>query len=122
MANRRLNGASRVGFTLIELLVVVSIIALLIALLLPSLGTAREQARTAVCLSNLKQIGIASVMYRDENRGWIPLDPAEKLLDLGDGLFSDTTTCHWGGRRAGWEHSDPPVPETQARPLNALLY
>jgi prepilin-type N-terminal cleavage/methylation domain-containing protein/prepilin-type processing-associated H-X9-DG protein len=51
------------GFTLIELLVVVAIIAVLIALLLPALQQAREKAKQAVCLSNLKQIGTASLIY-----------------------------------------------------------
>ncbi|MEM1028181.1 MAG: DUF1559 domain-containing protein [Planctomycetota bacterium] len=52
------------GFTLIELLVVISIIALLIALLLPALAAARSAARDMACLSNLRQIGIASESYR----------------------------------------------------------
>jgi len=51
------------GFTLIELLVVISIIALLLAILLPSLGRAKEQARTTRCLANLKQIGLAMHAY-----------------------------------------------------------
>jgi prepilin-type N-terminal cleavage/methylation domain-containing protein len=52
------------GFTLIELLVVVAIIALLIAILLPSLSRAREQARIAKCLSNLKSMGPAVLRLR----------------------------------------------------------
>jgi len=60
------------GFTLIELLVVVAIIAVLVAILLPSLNTARESARSAACMSNLKQVAIALPMYVQDYRGMMP--------------------------------------------------
>jgi len=63
---------NRKGFTLIELLVVVSIIALLVSILLPALGKAREQAKRVYCANNLKQIATAMNMYALENRNQYP--------------------------------------------------
>jgi prepilin-type processing-associated H-X9-DG protein/prepilin-type N-terminal cleavage/methylation domain-containing protein len=60
------------SFTLIELLVVVAIIAVLIALLLPTLSAAREMARTASCASNLKQLGMGFHYYVQENGDHLP--------------------------------------------------
>lgn len=64
--------AARRGFTLIELLVVVAIIALLISILLPALRNAREQGKRTVCLSNMRQMGIALLSYAIENGEYVP--------------------------------------------------
>ncbi len=55
------------GFTLIELLVVISIIALLLSILMPSLSKVKEQARKTICMSNMRQVGIATIAYMGDN-------------------------------------------------------
>jgi len=60
------------GFTLIELLVVIAIIAILAAMLMPALGSAREAARKATCQSNERNVGAGVVMYKNANEGYYP--------------------------------------------------
>ncbi|MDX9911683.1 MAG: type II secretion system protein [Phycisphaerales bacterium] len=101
---RRANpGRSGSGFTLIELLVVIAIIALLIGVLLPALGSARESARGVKCLANLRSIGQSVALYHNAFDGHYPLsshatgssiDPGAWLSSLVEyGLIDDTRYC-----------------------------
>ncbi|HUJ09334.1 MAG TPA: DUF1559 domain-containing protein [Verrucomicrobiae bacterium] len=68
----RTSKESNKAFTLIELLVVIAIIGILAAMLLPALSQAREKGRSALCVSNLKQIGLAINMYADDHEDYYP--------------------------------------------------
>ncbi|MBC8470480.1 MAG: type II secretion system protein [Planctomycetes bacterium] len=96
----------RRGFTLIELLVVIAIIAVLMAILMPALNRVKEQGKRAVCLSNLKQLTMAWIMYADDN---------DDVLVNGAIGYSNATTG-WGkhageiawvdGLNTGWDQQE----------------
>ena len=62
----------RRAFTLVELLVVIGIIAVLISILIPAFGRARQSAISVQCMSNMKQVGQAALMYAVQYKGWYP--------------------------------------------------
>ena len=93
------------GFTLIELLVVIAIIGILAAMVFPVFARARESARKAVCLSNVKNIALAIQMYLGDNNDTLP--PAEhrqEVMDYLEAIPGGGTQCRAGtdSPRVGW--------------------
>jgi prepilin-type N-terminal cleavage/methylation domain-containing protein/prepilin-type processing-associated H-X9-DG protein len=129
-----LRSCSEGGFTLVELLVVIAIIALLMAILLPALGRAREMGKRAVCMNQLKQLILGWNMYCDDNKekmslgevwyswdtpnpapgGPVPAGPQVAWVEPAHPLHSGPPTVATNKLAAYGYAGNPPVPQNQA--------
>lgn len=90
------------GFTLIELLTVIAIIGILASILIPVVGQVRESGRRSLCLSNLRQIAVASAIYATDNDGYLPLP---NWSEGSVGWLYAAPLNRGGGRSAGPNHN-----------------
>jgi prepilin-type N-terminal cleavage/methylation domain-containing protein/prepilin-type processing-associated H-X9-DG protein len=96
-----LHSKGNIAFTLIELLVVVAIVAVLAAMLLPAIQKAKEQAKSAECVNNLRQVHVAWMVYTDNNNGAFPY-PITWWRVLGDGGYFGPPTPPFGPNTTSW--------------------
>lgn len=92
---KTMNRNNSKAFTLVELLVVIAIIALLVSMLLPALGVAKDQARKAVCSSQLRQIGLGVLEYAHDNEDMGPMYTTDDMPAPGS-LYHNNSNCLWG--------------------------
>jgi len=111
IARRSPSARQRQAFTLIELLVVIGVIALLLAILIPVLRSAKEHAQRAVCLSNLRQLTLAWVAYADDNDGKLVCGRAFRTEIDGYNKVKRSMLEGWMGRAFSFPESRSAVIE-----------
>jgi prepilin-type N-terminal cleavage/methylation domain-containing protein/prepilin-type processing-associated H-X9-DG protein len=106
----------RLAFTLVELLVVIGVIAVLVAILLPVMARARESARRVQCLSNLRQLGIATVLYAHHNRGLVP------SVATSSGSPVPHDWLHWQTKPTARDLQQSAIAPYLSRPLSPRVF
>ena len=125
------HGQGKARFTLIELLVVIAIIAILAAILLPALNSARERGRVANCLNNMKQLGLYGLQYCDEYDGFFVSGSRNSRLNNQMlwyqnffnfyGLRRENVFCASGQTKQEWTSGGNEFPDKSGYPLHYMV-